>query len=139
MKCRRGFTMVDIMIAFFVVTVGVLVCYTLFVGGRRLSSQAQVQTAAYQVAREQLENVRTLKSGNRKVTTSTAFTIPSSVKSLFPNEQLTGSYSIASYGSYTSPPLQQICVKVNWKRTDVPGSITSSVQLDTLVADEPGK
>src|ERR1041385_6438856 len=107
-RITAGFTLVDIMAALFVIVVGVLSSYTLLVGGRRLSGQSQIQTAAYQVARQELEDVKAYKLGNRAVTAGTPFTIPDTILAQFPNQSFSGSYSISNFGAYTSPPAQQI-------------------------------
>ena len=137
-RSRKGFALLDILVALFVLVVLMLPCCELLIGGRRLEQQAEIQALAYQVARQELENLRTLKYGNRTVTTSTPFAIPPSALTQFPQQNLAGTYSISSYGAYASPPVQQIVVQVTWNRYGA-DTATSSVQVDTLDAQEPGR
>ncbi len=136
---KRAFSLVDTMVAFFVIVVGVLGCSSLLILSRKLSTQSQIQAAAYQACSQELEELKAFKCGNRLNTTSGTFTVPSAITTLYPNQNLSGYYTIAPYGSYSTPPVQQIVVKISWTRKDTAGSISSSVQLDTLVATEPGK
>lgn len=131
--------MLDIVASFFVTVVLMLSACSLLIGSRRLMQQSQVQSAAYEAARQELENIRLLKYDNRIATTSASFTIPSNITSEFPNQKMTGSYSIKTYGAATSPPMEQIVVKVSWKRLGVYSATTSFVQLDGLDVQEPGR
>lgn len=136
---KKGFALLDVIVALFVVTVFMLSCCSLLIGSRRLSQQSQIQSAAYQAARQELEILRAYKYGNRLTTNSSTFSIPDSITSQFPKQSMTGTYSIQPYGALASPPLQQIVVTVSWSRLGVVHPVTSSVQLDTLRVQEPGR
>lgn len=135
---KRGFALLDVTVALFVTALLMLACCTMLIGSRRLSEQSQIQAAAYQAARQELETLRSFKFGNRLAATNGSFTIPSDISSQFPNQDMTGTYSISAYGAYTSPPIQQIVVRVSWSRLGVYKATTSEVQLDSLDTQEPG-
>ena len=130
--------MIELVVAFYVLITLMLPCCALMIGGRALSRQSQIQAAAYQAARQELETLRSYKFNNRLATTSTTFTIPASITAQFPQAQLKGVYSISSFGALTNPPMQQIIVKVSWVRNQPFSGNTSYVRYDALVVQEPG-
>ena len=124
--------------ALFVLVVGIVPGVTLLLASRHLDQQAQVQAAAYQAARQEMEILRTLLYANRPAASQAAWTIPAGVTAEFPGQSLTGDYNVTAYGSSAQPPMQQISVRVRWHRMDASG-VTSSVVLNSLIAQEPGK
>src|SRR5579884_4042101 len=132
-KKTAGFTLAEVIVAMAVVVIGILPLSLLFVSSRHLSDQAQIQSAAYNVAREEMETLRAQNFKDRTVGTTTAFTIPSNISSEFPTASMTGSYLISSYstdpnGVYNT---QQIVVRVSWTNMENQKG-TSFVQLDTI-------
>ena len=138
----RGFTLAEVIAALAVVVVGVLPLSLLFVSSRQLSNQAQIQCAAYNVAREEMEKLRALNFNDRTINTTVSFPISPTVAALYVNNtyNMSGSYYITS--PYWSDPkgvynTQQIVVRVSWTNADQFKS-TSFVQLDTINSNVAG-
>ena len=136
---RKGFSLLEIILTLFIIVLTLMPLLALLVHARRMNQQSQIQAAAYQIGRQQLETLKGKRYGNRTAINSATFPIPTSVTSRFPNISMAGTYSIASYGAYTNPPMKQITVRVTWNRTDVSGTIPSKIQLDALTTQEPGR
>jgi type II secretory pathway pseudopilin PulG len=134
----RAFTLIEVSIAMLMVVVGVLPMIALMMLARHVDNQAKIESAAYNIARQEIDTLKA-ESWSNRVTGTGTFTIPSSVSSEFPNQSLAGQYNIATVSS-TFPALQQITVRVSWTNSStVSGSPTSSVILDTLAAQGAGE
>lgn len=125
-------------IAIGVMAVTLLPCIALMWTSRRLNQRSQIEGMAYQVARQQLETLKSQRYGNR-VNVESTFTIPANVGDKFPQIDMKGYYAIATQGAYTSPPLQKITVRVTWKKPDSKDGVINKIDLCTLIAQEPGK
>lgn len=137
---RSGFMLLELVFTLFALTVCILPVVAVMVSARKLNRQAEVQTVAYQAARQELEALKAQSYGNRSVISKASFTIPANLTANFSSEvAMTGTYSIASYNAYTNPPVQDISVRVTWKRMDTSQSTNSAVELSSLLAKEPGK
>ena len=145
---RSGFTLTETALALFVIALGVVPVVALLINARRLGQQAQVQTAAYAAARQQLESLRSLSYANRPAASGVVFSLPAAVTTEFPIEfPNAGTTSYASYDVLSRAdlgdsqhPVQQIVVRVFWVRGDTYGAAaTSGVRLTTLVAKGSAK
>jgi type II secretory pathway pseudopilin PulG len=130
-----GFTLVETLVALFVIVVGMLPLLGLLLNSRHLDLQARAQAAAYNVGRNELETLRAQSYVNRTAVSGATFPIPSSITSEFPTQNLSGSYSIINRTDLgdSTHLIQQIVVSVTWQNAAANGP-TSSVRLDTLVA-----
>ncbi len=141
---RSGFTLIETMMAMFVVVVGLLPMLGLFLSARALDQQAQAQAAAYSVARQEVESLAAQKFANRPVSTG-AFAVPDAIVAQFPGLNMTGSYVITTVSGYggAAYPVQQIAAQVQWANNVGPthgaGAALSSVRVDTLITQEPNK
>jgi len=140
-KRRRntmGMTLIEIVVAMFVLSVGILPTITLTLDCSRTMKQAHLRTAAYAAARQELEDLRAMSFDSR-ATTSTGnvtgtFALPTSVQEQFPQAKIQGQYVIAPL----SDTLQQITIQVAWYNPAASYNQVSRVRLDTMVAKEPG-
>src|SRR5947207_11235774 len=94
-KKRKGFGLLEVILTLFIIVLTLMPLLALMVKSGRLNQQSQIQAAAYQIARQQLESLKGKRYGNRTTIASATFTIPASVTSRFPNISMAGSYSIA--------------------------------------------
>ena len=132
--------LLELMFALFAITVCIMPSVTMMITARKINRQAQIQSVAYQIAQQQLETLRAQTYGNRSVVSQAAFAIPPTLTSNFSSEvAMSGSYSISSYSPFTKPPVQEITVKVTWKRMNTTSSGYSVVELSALCAQEPGR
>jgi Tfp pilus assembly protein PilV len=132
-----GGSLVEVIIALFIIVAGVLPVLWLCIGAGLLNRQAQIQTAAYSAARQQLEALRAQNFDSRAQLTATQmFPLPADITSQFPQSHMTGLYSVTSLRN----TLQQVTVQVAWKNGAAPGyTKDSSVRLTTLIAKETGR
>jgi type IV pilus modification protein PilV len=133
-RAQRGTSLIEVMIALFVIVVGLLPSLSLCGSSCRLSQQAQLRAAAYNSARDQMESLRALQFASRTTETTQSFTIPSAVTTQFPNARMTGTYMVVPL----STTLQQVIVQVSWRNASA-NAPTSTIRLNTIVAQEPGK
>lgn len=140
-KGRGGFSLIELVVAMFVIVVGVMPIVALLLSSRWLDGQAQVQAAAYEVARQEMETLRSQTPANRLATTQTTFTIPTAVTALHPQQAMAGDYSIARISTMgdATHAVQQIAVRVAWTNGAGWGGPGSSVRLDTYVTQGAGQ
>lgn len=137
---QRGSLLLEVLFALFALVVCVLPAVSLMVTSTKLNREAQIQAVAYLAARQELAALKAESYLTRSVTPQASFSIPASLTSNFSSEvSMAGTYSVASYGTAAHPPVQQITVKVMWKRMDTPYSGNTSVELSGLVSQEPNK
>lgn len=138
----RGTALIEVIVAIFVIGVGMLPMLGLFLGARALDQQAQAQAAAYNVARQEMEVLAGQKFANRPASAGT-FTIPAAVQAQFPSLNMIGRYAITNVSSYggAAYPVQQVAVEVRWTNNAASGqnAAVSSVRVDTLITQEPNK
>lgn len=140
-RVRRGSTLIEVIVALFVIVIGVLPITALLLSSRSLDEQAQVQAAAYQAARQELETLRSQALANRPATARTTFPIPAAIAALHTRQAMIGDYSIATVPSLGdgTHPVQQIVVRVSWTSGTGGGGAASSVRLDSLIAQGAGQ
>jgi prepilin-type N-terminal cleavage/methylation domain-containing protein len=131
-----GFTLVETLVTLFIIGIGMLPLLDLLLRARHLDLQTRAQAAAYNVARDELETLRSLSYANRTPISGATFVIPSSISSEFPTLNLNGSYSIINRTDLgdSKHGMQQIAVSVTWQNAAAASGSTSSLCLDTLVA-----
>jgi len=133
-----GLSLIEVVVALFVLSVGILPVVSMTLDCSRTMKQAHLRTAAYTAARQELEDLRATNFDSR--TTSSVgnitgtFVLPDSVQAQFPRANATGQYVIAPL----SDTLQQITVQVAWYNPASSYKQVSRVRLDTLIAKEPG-
>jgi len=136
---QKGFTLIEVSISMLLVVVGILPMIVLLLLARHVDDQAKIQAAAYNIARQEIDTVKAQSWSDRKVGTTTSFTIPSSIAAEFPNQSLAGTYTVLTSNA-TFPALQQIVVRVSWTNSSsVSGSPGSSITVDTLAAQGAGE
>ncbi len=139
---RGGFTLIETIISLAVIVL-ILPMITLMLVGRKLDQQAEVQAVALNVARQELEDLRTLNYSDRPSDgTPRSFPMPTAVQTQFPNYSYSGATANFT-GTYMVLPgsisnTQEIRVTVSWLRSGTT-SITSSITLDTLNAQGAGE
>lgn len=140
-RLRRGSLLLEVQVALFIIVLCLLPTIGVMIYSRKLNRQAQIQTVAYQAARQEMASLQAQAYANRNLVTSGTFAIPANLAGNFSTEiAMAGTYSIATYSAYTTPPVQQLTVEVTWKRMDTTASnVYSSVELSQLAAQEPGK
>jgi prepilin-type N-terminal cleavage/methylation domain len=140
---KRGYSLIEVMIALLLSVAGFVPILSLLTMSQQVGQQAQIQAVAYNVARQQMEQLRALDHSNRPLTAEKAFPIPDDATAALPLRAsavtMTGTYAITAT---TSGTLRQIDVVVRWKSAvrgsgSAAQSPTSEVRLTTLVAQMP--
>jgi len=134
-----GQTLVEVLVALFILSVGVLPMFSLMLQSSQVSRQAHLQSAAYSVARQEMESLRATnfdaRVGNGTDPVVGTFDIPSEVQSQYPQAKMKGDYVVAPL----SDTLQQMTIQVSWQNPTARYQQTTSVRLDTMIAKEPGQ
>ena len=136
---QQAFTLIEVSISMLLVVVGILPLIALLLLARHVDDQAKIQAAAYNIARQEIDTIKAQSWSDRKVGSTTSFSIPTSISSEFPNQSLSGTYSIVSSNA-TFPAVEQIIVRVAWTNSSsASGSPGSSITVDTLAAQGAGE
>lgn len=140
-RLRRGVMLLETTVAMFTLLMGVLTFAGMAVFAQKVGLQAQIRTAAYQVANQQIETLRTSSFENLQLVGETPFVVPSSLIESLPGRtnskyEVGGSYRVESMSS----TVKKVSVRVRWRNASTPEGQSapwSEVRLATLVA-RPG-
>lgn len=140
LRLRRAFVLIDVMVALFVLAIGLLPVATMLMAARALDIKAQYQSVAVNACQLQLETLRAKKFASIAAMstsgTATSFTVPTSLTSQFPNATFTGTYAITilSTNPYdTSHELAHVVATVSWALAGSTSN-TGSYSLDSYIA-----
>lgn len=120
---------------------GVLVFSGMAVFSNKIALQAKMRSSAYQVARQQLDTLKSTNFDRLNPITDTVFDIPADVIASLPGNtnskyQVQGLYNVVS----TTSTLKQANVRIRWRNASTPeGKIApwSEVRLGTILV-RPG-
>ena len=121
----QGFSMIEVLLAIVLVTVGLTAVSYVMAVGMGLNVDTKETSVAYQAANEQIELLRRTPFASISVCTDAQFSVPS--LSQLPNAQ--GLMTVQLYQGQSD--LKQVTLRVRWTRRG-PGR-DQSVQLVTLI------
>lgn len=125
---ERGFSMIELMVALFVTTLGTLAVLSLIVSSQGAASRAADQVTAVNAARQEIEIIRGISS--QRLTNRTDAPLIGSVPQL---QNLTGGHGYLTISDYPSlPGVKLLTVRVTW--TTRPSSSTKTYTATTLAA-----
>lgn len=130
---RRGITLIEVMIALFMVVALSVSIFGLMGSAMRTSSRTDAKTVAMWVAEQQIARLRATSNGARATGANQPFTIDSAISDQFAKIDglhLSGTYSINDVAG--NPNLQQITVRVTWRSE---GGKSSQVELTSMLAN----
>ena len=133
--------LLESVVSMYVLLIGVLVFCGLTVFAKKVGLQAEFRGAAYQIANQQVEAVRSTSFDNLKTVTDLPFDIPQAVIDSMPGKSnakydMQGLYSVSAVNN----TVRQISVRVQWRNASTPEGRTapwSNIELTTMVA-KPG-
>lgn len=123
---HQGFSMIEVLLAIAVVTVGLTAVSYVMAVGMGLNVDSKETSLAYQAANEQIERLRRTPFASIPICTNAPFSVPN--LSALPNAE--GLMTVRLYQDQSD--LKQVTVRVRWTRRG-PGR-DQSVQLVTLMA-----
>lgn len=140
-RSQRAFTLIETAMSMYILLVGVLVFSGMAVFSNKVALQAQVRSAAYQVARGHLDILKTTEFDKLSPMTDVPFDIPQEMIDALPGSSNTkyeveGIYSIST----TSGTKKQVDVRIKWRNASTPEGQTppwSQVRLGTVLV-RPG-
>jgi len=125
----------------YIMLMGVLVFSGMAVFSNKIALQAKMRSSAYQVARQQLDTMKSTNFDRLNPIADTVFDIPADVIASLPGNtnskyQVQGLYNVVS----TTSTLKQANVRIRWRNASTPeGKIApwSEVRLGTILV-RPG-
>jgi len=125
----------------YIMLMGVLVFSGMAVFSNKIALQAKMRSSAYQVARQQLDTLKTTNFDRLNPVADTVFDIPADVVASLPGNtnskyQVQGLYNVVS----SSATLKQANVRIRWRNASTPeGKVApwSEVRLGTILV-RPG-
>lgn len=122
---RQGFSMIEVLLAIVLVTVGLTAVSYVMAVGMGLSVDTRDTNLAYQAANEQIERLRRTSFASIPICTDAVFSVPAL-------SQLTNAQGVMTVQLYQGQSdLKHVTVRVRWTRRG-PGR-DQSVQLVTLI------
>lgn len=138
-RTRKGFTLLEVLVSIFLLSMGFLVTMSTLLLSQRFSRQGYARSAAYSIARQQLESLMTRTGNNLTNVNNQAFPIPAGAAAQFPGGangiDIQGSYTIAN--ANPAGTLKKIEVHVRWRNaasTNVATAAYSDVALASIVS-----
>lgn len=140
-RSKRGFTLIETCVSMYLLLVGVLVFAGMAVFANKIGLQAKLRTSAYQIARQQVEALKSTNFDNLVSVAETPFDIPEEVIRGLPGGdnakyEVTGAYKVEDRNSST----KSVTVRIKWRNASSPeGRIApwSEVRLATILV-RPG-
>jgi len=125
----------------YIMLMGVLVFSGMAVFSNKIALQAKMRSSAYQVARQQLDTLKSTNFDRLNPVSDTSFDIPSDVVAALPGNsnskyEVQGIYNVVS----TTGTLKQANVRIKWRNASTPeGKVApwSEVRLGTILV-KPG-
>ncbi len=138
---HKGFTLLETVMSMYILLVGVLVFSGMAVFSNKVALQAKTRSAAYQVARQQMETLKSTSFDRLFEVSDTTFDIPQEVIDALPGKtntkyEVQGMYNVTDI----SPTMKQANVRIRWRNAAaVEGQVApwSEVRLGTLLC-RPG-
>lgn len=138
---HKGFTLLETVMSMYILLVGVLVFSGMAVFSNKVALQAKTRSAAYQVARQQMETLKSTSFDRLFAVGDTTFDIPQEVIDALPGKTNT-KYEVQGIYNVTdvTDTVKQANVRIRWRNAAaVEGRIApwSEVRLGTLLC-RPG-
>lgn len=140
-RSKTGFTLLETCVSMYLLLIGVLVFAGMAVFANKIGLQAKLRTSAYQIARQQVEALKSTNFDNLVSVAETPFDIPEEVIRGLPGGdnakyEVTGAYKVEDRNSST----KTVTVRIKWRNASSPeGRIApwSEVRLATILV-RPG-
>ncbi|ARU39750.1 hypothetical protein CCB80_00750 [Armatimonadetes bacterium Uphvl-Ar1] len=140
-RSQRAFTLIETAMSMYILLIGVLVFSGMAVFSNKIALQAKVRSSAYQVARGQMDVLKTTDFDKLMPMTDVTFDIPQELIDTLPGAnnakyETQGIYSISD----RSMTQKQLDVRIKWRNASSPeGQIApwSEVRLGTILT-RPG-
>lgn len=120
---QRGFTILETAFSMYITLVGVLVFCGMAVFSQKVGLQGQLRGAAYQVANDRMEVIKSKDFDNMKICTDSPFKIPMEVVASMPGQhnkkyEMQGVYTVSNLNG----SVKVVSVQIKWRNASTPES-----------------